>query len=104
GEKSSQSSATVANPNAQRQRNSMLLWFWSLDGTVYGVYWLCMKALCDWWLEELLLVDHEMGWTVQFFLHKVHSWSSCITHNSNPLLEGHKCYAIQQTHMYHKLA
>ncbi|KAG1894251.1 uncharacterized protein F5891DRAFT_1195384 [Suillus fuscotomentosus] len=101
--------AAVASPNAWGQRNTMLPWFWSLDvqgdsGTVYRVHWLRTKALRDRWSEELLLVDHEMGWTVQFFLHKACSWLSCITHNGDPLPEGHKCYAIQQAHMYHELA
>ncbi|KAG2092290.1 uncharacterized protein F5147DRAFT_779684 [Suillus discolor] len=101
--------AAVADPNAWGQRNSTLPWFWSLDvqgdsGTVYRVHWLRTKALHDWWSEELLLVEHEMGWTVQFFLRKACSWLSCITHNGDPLPEGHKCYAIWQAHMYHELA
>ncbi|KAG2058073.1 hypothetical protein BDR06DRAFT_876886 [Suillus hirtellus] len=107
--------ATVANPNARRQRNSMLPWFWSLDvqgdsvssdwmNEFYRVHWLRIKALHDQWSEELLLVDHEMSWTVHFFLHKACSWLSCITHNGDPLPEGHKCYAIWQAHMYHELA
>ncbi|KAG1882030.1 hypothetical protein C8R48DRAFT_767001 [Suillus tomentosus] len=101
--------AAVADPNARGQRNSTLPWFWSLDvqgdsGTVYRVHWLRTKALRDRWSEELLLVGHEMGWTVQFFLHKARSWLSRITHNGDPLPEGHKCYAIRQAHMYHDLA
>ncbi|KAG2085106.1 uncharacterized protein F5147DRAFT_589220 [Suillus discolor] len=108
-------SAAVADLNAQGQRNSTLPWFWSLDvqgdsisndwmNEFYRVHWLRAKALHDRWLEEQLLVEHEMGWTLQFFLYKASMWLSHITHNGDPLPEGHKCYAIRQAHMYHKLA
>ncbi|KAG2057282.1 hypothetical protein BDR06DRAFT_847496, partial [Suillus hirtellus] len=105
-------SAAVADPNTQGQRNSTLPWFWSLDvqcdsisnnwmNEFYRVHWLRAKALHDQWLEEQLLIKYEMGWTLQFFLHKAGMWLSCITHNSDPLPE---CYAIRQAHMYHQLA
>ncbi|KAG1870872.1 hypothetical protein F4604DRAFT_1583524 [Suillus subluteus] len=71
----------VADPNARGQRNSTLAWFWSIDvqgdstsndwmNEFYCVHWLRTLALCDRWAEELLLVDQEMIWTVDFFLHK----------------------------------
>ncbi|KAG2112359.1 uncharacterized protein F5147DRAFT_771425 [Suillus discolor] len=107
--------AAVADPNARGQRNSTLPWFWSLDvqgdsissdwmNEFYRVHWLCTKALRDRWSEGLQLIEHEMGWTLRFFLHKASTWLSQITHNGDPLPEGHKCYAIWQAHMYHELA
>ncbi|KAG1829559.1 hypothetical protein DFJ58DRAFT_671826 [Suillus subalutaceus] len=66
--------------------------------------WLCMKALRDRWEEELILVEHEMGWTLEFFLFKASMWLTRLTSNGDALPEGHKCYAIRQAHMYQELA
>ncbi|KAG1837170.1 hypothetical protein DFJ58DRAFT_669107, partial [Suillus subalutaceus] len=63
------------------QRNSTLPWFWSLDvrgdsvsndwmNEFYRVHWLRTKALQDRWAEELLLIGHEMHWTIKFLAHK----------------------------------
>jgi hypothetical protein len=41
---------------------------------VYQVHWLRTKALCDRWAEEMLLVGHEMQWTVDFLAHKAQTW------------------------------
>jgi hypothetical protein len=124
--------AAVADPNARGQRNATLPWFWSLDiqgdsvssdwmnecksvairgfraeaqdTTVYRVHWLRTKALRDRWAEELILVEHEMGWTLEFFLFKASMWLTRLTSNGEALPEGHKCYAIRQAHMYQELA
>ncbi|KAG2099270.1 uncharacterized protein F5147DRAFT_582692, partial [Suillus discolor] len=106
---------TVADPNARGQRNATLPWFWSLDvqgdsvssdwmNEFYRVHWLRTKALCDRWAEELILVEHEMGWTLEFFLFKASTWLTRLTSNSEAQTEGHKCYAIRQAHMYQELA
>ncbi|KAG2057254.1 hypothetical protein BDR06DRAFT_832909, partial [Suillus hirtellus] len=58
--------------------NATLPWFWSLDiqgdsaqdTTVYRIHWLHTKALCNRWAEELIPIEHEMGWTLEFFLFK----------------------------------
>ncbi|KAG1868406.1 hypothetical protein F4604DRAFT_1584764, partial [Suillus subluteus] len=73
--------AAMADPNARGQQNAMLPWFWSLNvqgdsvrsdwmNKFYRVHWLRTKALRDQWVEELILVEHEMGWTLEFFLFK----------------------------------
>ncbi|KAG2367604.1 hypothetical protein BDR07DRAFT_1246395, partial [Suillus spraguei] len=75
----------VVNPNARGQRNNILAWFWCMDvekdanssdwlNKFYRVHWLCAKALKDHWSEEYLLVQHEMKWTCDFFLHKAEQW------------------------------
>ncbi|KAG2052609.1 hypothetical protein BDR06DRAFT_887551 [Suillus hirtellus] len=107
--------AAVVDPNAQGQRNATLPWFWSLDiqgdsvssdwmNEFYRVHWLRTKALCDQWVEELLLVEHEIDWTLEFFLFKASMWLRRLMSTSGAILEGHKCYAIQQAHMYQELA
>ncbi|KAG0692922.1 hypothetical protein DFH29DRAFT_816956 [Suillus ampliporus] len=79
--------STVADPNARGQRNSTLPWFWSLDvrgdpvsndwmNEFYRVHWLRTKALCDCWAEEILLVGHEMRWTIDFLVHRSRTWLS----------------------------
>ncbi|KAG2341410.1 hypothetical protein BDR05DRAFT_949739 [Suillus weaverae] len=81
-----------SNLKATSARNSTLPWFWSLDvqgdlvsndwmnefdvaqTAVYRVHWLHTKALRDRWAEELLLVGHEMHWTINFLVHKAQMW------------------------------
>ncbi|KAG1817679.1 uncharacterized protein BJ212DRAFT_1205302, partial [Suillus subaureus] len=63
--------------NAHGQRDTTLSWFWSLDVQgdtsendwmteceFYWVNWLWMKALCNHWNEEVMLVKHEMQWSI----------------------------------------
>jgi hypothetical protein len=59
--------------------------------------------MCDRWAEELVLVEHEMKWTLEFFLFKVSTWLTRMTLGDS-LSEGHKCYAMQQAKMYQELA
>ncbi|KAG1839662.1 hypothetical protein DFJ58DRAFT_667633, partial [Suillus subalutaceus] len=77
--------SAVADPNARGQRNSTLPWFWSLDvrgdsvsnnwmNEFYWVHWLRTKGLQDRWAEELLLIGHEMHWTIKFLAHKAETW------------------------------
>ncbi|KAG2341715.1 hypothetical protein BDR05DRAFT_887723, partial [Suillus weaverae] len=105
----------VAEPNAHGQHNATLPWFWSLDvqddsissnwmNEFYRVHWLCTKALHDRWAEELVLVEHEMQWTLEFFLFKANTWLTRIASIGDSILEGHKCYAIRQVHLYQELA
>ncbi|KAG1898524.1 uncharacterized protein F5891DRAFT_955534, partial [Suillus fuscotomentosus] len=97
--------AAMADPNAWGQRNATLPWFWSLDvqgdsvssdwmNEFYRVHWLRTKALHDRWAEELILVEHEMGWTLEFFLFKASTWLTRLTSNCEAQTEGHKCYVI----------
>ncbi|KAG2073300.1 hypothetical protein BDR04DRAFT_985732, partial [Suillus decipiens] len=65
--------------NARSQRDTTLSWFWSLDvqGDTSGndwmtkceclvllVNWLRMKALHNRWNEEVMLIKHEMQWSI----------------------------------------
>ncbi|KAG2337825.1 hypothetical protein BDR05DRAFT_952340 [Suillus weaverae] len=101
--------SAVADPNARGQRTSTLPWFWSLDvqgdsvsndwmnefdiarTPVYRVHWLHTKALQDRWAKELLLVGHEMHWTINFL-------------NGEPGQDGLSCYVIRQAQMCRLLA
>ncbi|KAG1849570.1 hypothetical protein C8R48DRAFT_750224 [Suillus tomentosus] len=79
--------AAVADPNARGQRDATLAWFWSINvqgdtsgndwmTEFYRVNWLRTKALCDRWNEEVILVKHEMQWSVNFFTYKAKQWLS----------------------------
>ncbi|KIK46869.1 hypothetical protein CY34DRAFT_21730 [Suillus luteus UH-Slu-Lm8-n1] len=107
--------SAVADPNARGQRNSTLPWFWLLDvrgdsvgndwmNEFYRVHWLCTKALRDRWSEELLLVEHEMTWTINFLEHKAEMWHARMSQNGTPVDNGLRCYAIRQARMYRRLA
>lgn len=44
--------------------------------TVKRVHWLRARAQFHRWQEEIILVSHEMEWTVRYFLHHSDRWSS----------------------------
>ncbi|KAG2086319.1 uncharacterized protein F5147DRAFT_588554, partial [Suillus discolor] len=67
---------------------------------VYCVHWLRVKALMDHWKEELLLVQHEMNWTSNFFLHKAEQWIHLSITAQDTQLLGHIAYAAWQGKMY----
>ncbi|KAG1740442.1 uncharacterized protein EDB91DRAFT_1082000 [Suillus paluster] len=108
-------SSAVADPNARGQRDMTLSWFWSLDvqgdtsgndwmTEFYRVNWLRTKALHDRWNEEVILVKHEMQWSINFFNHKAKQWLSHMDTATSAGLTRHTCYAAQQSHIYHQLA
>ncbi|KAJ8583715.1 hypothetical protein M405DRAFT_748213 [Rhizopogon salebrosus TDB-379] len=108
-------SAAIAEPNARGQRNDMLAWFWSANSTgtseendwmneFYRVHWLRGKALRDRWAEEIVLVENEMDWTCNFFLHKSQEWADRILPSTTDQHPGHACYAARQSRMYRQLA
>ncbi|KAG2111303.1 uncharacterized protein F5147DRAFT_573626, partial [Suillus discolor] len=113
-------SSAVADPNARGQRDTTLSWFWSLDCLVlpdisgrpvphvliivYRVNWLRTKALRDRWSEELILVKHEMQWSINFFDRRAKQWLSHMHNATSAGLTGHTCYAARQSHIYHQLA
>ncbi|KAG1854634.1 hypothetical protein F4604DRAFT_1591094 [Suillus subluteus] len=76
----------------------------SAQNPVYRVHWLRTKALQDRWAEELLLVGHEMHWTIKFLAHKAETWLGRTTQNGEPVEDGLRCYAIRQAQMYRQLA
>ncbi|KAG0701033.1 hypothetical protein DFH29DRAFT_876211 [Suillus ampliporus] len=107
--------SAVADPNARGQRNSTLPWFWSLDvqgdsvsndwmNEFYRVHWLRTKALHNHWVEEILLVGHEMRWTIDFLVHRSRTWLGRANQNGDLPGVGRRCYAIRQAQMYRQLA
>ncbi|KAG2127671.1 hypothetical protein DEU56DRAFT_758558 [Suillus clintonianus] len=124
-EKDLKASSAVANPNACGQRDTTLSWFWSLDVQgdtsgndwmtecrpvsqvfiiVYRVNWLWTKALCNRWNEEVILVKHEMQWSINFFNHRAKQWLGHMRNATSAGLTGHACYAARQSHIYEQLA
>ncbi|KAG1859861.1 hypothetical protein C8R48DRAFT_564223, partial [Suillus tomentosus] len=72
---------------------------------VYRVHWLRTKLLRDHWAEELLLVEHEMRWTIDFFIFKSRAWLARAEADAgNRDWDGHKCYAVRQAQVYQALA
>ncbi|KAG1720014.1 hypothetical protein EDB19DRAFT_1966658 [Suillus lakei] len=107
-------STAVTDPNARGQRNSMLAWFWSMNvegdsdssdwlNEFYRVHWLRAKALRDHWEEEMLLVQHEMNWTCNFFLHKAEQWIHLASISKAANKVGHLAYVAWQRKMYQGL-
>ncbi|KAG1821433.1 hypothetical protein EV424DRAFT_1346903 [Suillus variegatus] len=107
--------AAVADPNARGQRDATLAWFWSINvqgdtsgndwmTEFYRVNWLRTKALCNRWNEEVILVKHEMQWSVNFFTYKAKQWLSLMDNATSTGLTGHACYAARQCHIYQQLA
>ncbi|KAG1805128.1 hypothetical protein EV424DRAFT_1474414 [Suillus variegatus] len=104
-------STAVADPNLWGQRNNTLPWFWSLDvagdsksndwlNEFYCVHWLRAKALKDCWAEEMLLVQHEMEWTCNFFLHKAEEWKRLGVIAKEAKQQGSMAYAGRQGKIY----
>jgi hypothetical protein len=86
--------------------HSSILYVGLLTGTpqVYRVHWLRGKALRDRWAEEIVLVENEMDWTCNFFLHKSQEWADRIVPSTTDQHPGHACYAARQSRMYRQLA
>ncbi|KAG2113783.1 uncharacterized protein F5147DRAFT_650200 [Suillus discolor] len=105
-------STAVADPNARGQRDTTLAWFWSIN--VQGdtsrndwmteFNWLRTKALCNRWNEEVILIKHEMQWSINFFTYKAKQWLSLMDNATSTGLTGHACYAARQCHIYQQLA
>ncbi|KAG1865681.1 hypothetical protein C8R48DRAFT_540866, partial [Suillus tomentosus] len=71
---------------------------------VYQVNWLRTKALCTRWNEEVILIKHEMKWSINFFNHKAKEWLGHMANITSAGLTRHTCYAPRQSHIYHQLA
>ncbi|KAG2029394.1 hypothetical protein BDR03DRAFT_827632, partial [Suillus americanus] len=65
--------------------------------------WLRMKALRDHWNEEVMLVKHEMQWSINFFKHRAKQWLGHMRDATSAGLTGHTCYAARQSHIYDQL-
>lgn len=51
----------------------------NMDHLVHRVHFLRARARKNRWTEELLLVHHEMSWTVRHFRHQAMIWENRIT-------------------------
>lgn len=71
---------------------------------VYRVNWLWTKVLCDGWNEEVMIVKHEMQWSINFFKHRAKQWLSHMHNTTSAGLTGHTSYAARQSHIYNQLA
>lgn len=69
---------------------------------VNRVCWLRAKALKARWMEEQILVQYEMGWTVEWFKHQGRQWVTRAT--ATGLDEGDRCYARRQAAMWDSFA
>ena len=65
------------------------------------VHLLHSRALKDQWHQELILVTHEMQWTVHYFLHKAKNWQ--LATDSQLISSGGKSYAHQRMVLWIKL-
>lgn len=68
--------------------------------SVYRVNWLRAKARVDRWLEEEMLVKHEMGWTILWFKNQANTWGERSKREDHNLPPGHKFYAAKQQKLW----
>ena len=67
---------------------------------VYRVNWLRAKARLDRWLEELVLVKHEMHWTILWFQCQANLWKKRSEKKEGILPMGHEAYAKKQQKLW----
>lgn len=123
-------STTLLDPHQDGWKHAKLPWFWYLDvagdsisashlkecgsivmnesdscltimKTVHRVNWLRAKATFDRVSEELILVRHEMGWTIRYFQHHAEQWRRRNEEGRSP---GHVMYAARQRAMWGQFA
>jgi hypothetical protein len=68
--------------------------------SVYRVNWLRAKARHDRWNEELLIVQHEMKWTILWFKHQIKEWKDRLKRSEKENKPGHIAYAEKQVAMW----
>lgn len=77
--------------------------------SVIRVHWLRARAQQGRWAEELILVQHEMKWTVAFYMHMAQVWKqrrNIDRENWDPQgvkTRGHRAYAEKQIAMWNDL-
>ncbi|PPQ86478.1 hypothetical protein CVT26_011993 [Gymnopilus dilepis] len=69
---------------------------------VKRVHWLRARAQMQRWHEEVLLLSHEMQWTVRFYMYKARTWEDSMSVGG--VTPGAKAYALRQIDMWRKLA
>jgi hypothetical protein len=67
---------------------------------VYRVNWLKAKARVDRWQEELILVKHEMQWTVLWFQYQSNLWRERSERVEGIVTMGHQAYAKKQEKLW----
>ena len=67
---------------------------------VYRVNWLRAKARRDRWNEELLIIKHEMKWTILWFEHQMKEWQGRLGRGVEEKKPGHVAYAEKQVAMW----
>jgi hypothetical protein len=72
----------------------------TLAVSVYRVNWLRAKARLDRWVEEEVLVKHEMRWTTIWFQNQVDLWVERSNAEGDDLPTGHKSYAVKQQKLW----
>jgi hypothetical protein len=68
------------------------------------VNWLRAKARFDRFDEEVLLVKHEMGWTIRWFENQISCWTDRAEKSMKGGLPGHQAYAEKQIAMWRNFA
>jgi len=68
--------------------------------SVYRVNWLRAKARVDRWLEERILVRHEMRWTILWFQNQANTWGERLKSEDPNLPPGHASYAAKQQKLW----
>ncbi|KDQ49413.1 hypothetical protein JAAARDRAFT_89288, partial [Jaapia argillacea MUCL 33604] len=108
----------VDDPATHRTRQKSLAWFWTMNLAVnageqekneylddfYRVHWLCARAMRTWWVEEFTLLRYEMDWVVRFFWSKEDEWHNWAVASGEASMDGHRCYAACQAHLWSMFA
>ena len=77
---------------------------------VFRVHWLRARAQRNRWAEEIILVKHEMQWTLNFYMHMAQTWQNrrdidqpaCDTGSQR--YRGRRAYAERQMAMWNSLS
>jgi hypothetical protein len=67
---------------------------------VYRVNWLRAKARVNRWQEELILVKHEMQWTILWFQYQANLWRERSERVDGIFPTGHTSYAKKQQKLW----
>ncbi|TFK59006.1 hypothetical protein BDN72DRAFT_781336, partial [Pluteus cervinus] len=106
-------STTLLDTQTSHQRHKTLPWIWGSEtgtsggGDAWGAefkrsHWLRANEQLKRANEEVLLLRHEMSWTVNFFRWKARIWDKHT--RGKELSEGHRCYARRQRAMWLEMA
>jgi predicted dithiol-disulfide oxidoreductase (DUF899 family) len=67
------------------------------------VNWLRAKARYQRWVEELIIVENEMKWTLEWFTNQEENWKRRVEWAKDEKLEGHMCYAEKQINLWQRM-